>query len=236
VIPIKDNIPTDRAPLVTLALIAACVIVYLLTIPGGSLFDGPDAQEVLKYGAIPHALTHGTAPPHALSPWETVLTSMFVHGSFLQLAVNMLFLWIFGNTIEDTTGRIKYVVLYLLGGVAALALTVALEPNSLAPIVGSSGAVAAVLGGYVMVYGNARVLAFSLIPFYVTAVEVPIAVMVVVWFVVQAVFGVTGATTPTGGGGFAADIASVGGFAFGLATIRLLATNRKPVPPRVPVY
>ncbi len=235
-IPIKDNIPTDRAPVVTLALIAVSVIVYALTISGGSLFGGPGPAEVLKYGAIPHALTHGSAPPHALSPWKTVLTSMFVHGSLLQLAFNMLFLWIFGNTIEDATGRIKYVLLYLLGGVAALAVTVALEPNSMAPIVGSSGAVAAILGGYVLLYAKARVLAFSLIPLYVTVVEVPIAVMVVLWFVVQVVFGITDVTTPTGGGSVAADIASVGGFAFGLATIRLLATNRKPVPPRVPVY
>ncbi len=235
-IPIKDNIPTDRRPVVTLVLIAVNVIVYVLMIHNGSLFGGPDAQEIVKYGAIPHALVHGNAPAHALVPWKTAFTSMLVHGSLLALAVNMLFLWIFGNTIEDTTGRIKYVVLYVLGGIAALALQVLLTPNSMAPIVGSSGAVAAVLGGYVLLYANARVLAFSLIPFYVTVVEVPIVVMVIAWFLVQAVFGATDVTTPTGGGGVVADLASVGGFVFGAAAIRVLATNRKPVPPRVPVF
>ncbi len=236
-IPIKDNIPTDRAPVVTLALILANVVVYLLTIAhGGSLWSGPDAHDVLRYGAVPHALTHGTAPANAISPWQTVFTWMFVHGSLLQLAVNMLFLWIFGNTIEDSTGRIKFVLLYLLGAVAALAVEVILEPNSIVPTVGASGAVAAVLGAYVVLYTGARVLAFAFIPFYVTVVEVPIVVMVAAWFVLQAVFAATDVTTPTGGGGAVAYVAHVGGFVFGVATIRLLATRRKAVPPRVPVY
>jgi membrane associated rhomboid family serine protease len=235
VIPLKDNIPTDRAPIVTLGLIAVNVVVYVLTLSNGSLFGGPGAPEVIKYGAIPHALVHGSAPAHALDPWATVFTSMFVHGSLLMLAVNMLFLWIFGNTIEDAMGRVKYLLFYVLGGIAALALMVVLEPNSEAPIVGAQGAVAAVLGGYVVLYGSARVLAFSLIPFWATAVEVPIVVMVVAWFIVQAVFGFTDVTTPTGDGGIVGDIASLGGFLFGLATVKLLATNRKSIPPhRVP--
>ncbi len=232
--PIKDNIPTDRAPVITIALIAANAIVYLLTIGGGSLLSGPSAQTLIKYGATPYALTHGSAPPHALSPWATVFTSMFVHGSIVALAVNMLFLWIFGNTIEDAMGRVRFVLFYFLGGIAALALVVVLAPNSPAPIVGAQGAVAAVIGGYLLLYTDARVLTFSLIPFWVTAVEVPIVVMVVVWFVVQAAFGLTDVTSPTSG--VMADLASVGGFAFGVATIRPLATNRKPVPPRVPVH
>ena len=236
-IPIKDNLPNDRAPVVTVALILANVVVYLLAVGhGGSLWSGPDAHQVLRYGAIPHALTHGSAPNGALAPWQTVFTSMFLHGSFLHLVVNMLFLWIFGNTIEDSTGRLRFVVLYFGGGVAALALEVVLEPNSTAAIVGAQGAIAAILGGYTLLYGRARVLAFSLIPFYVTAVEVPIAVMVAVWFAVEAVFGATDVITPLGGGGAVADIASVGGFLFGLATIKLLATRLKPIPPRVPVY
>ncbi len=234
-IPIKDNIPTDRVPVVTVALIVINVVVYVLTLRHGSLFGGPDAGEALKYGAVPSALTGGAAPPGALSPGVTVITSLFVNGSLLALAVNMLFLWIFGNTIEDAMGRIKFVLFYVVGGVAALALAVVLEPNSPAPIVGAAGSVAAVIGGYVMLYANARVLSFSVIPLYFGAVEVPIVVLVVAWFVVQVIFGVTDVTAPTGGGGAVADIASLGGFLFGMATIKLLATNLKPVPPRVPV-
>ncbi len=236
-IPIKDNIPNDRLPVVTLGLILANVIVYMLAIAhGGSLWSGPDAHEVVRYGAVPHALIHGTAPSGAVAPWLTVFTSMFLHGSFLHLAVNMLFLWIFGNTIEDSTGRFRFAALYICGGVAALALDVLLEPNSTAAIVGSQGAVAAAIGGYTLLYRKARVLAFSLIPFYVTVVEVPIPVMVGAWFVIEAVFGATDVITPLGGGGVVADVASIGGFVFGLATITLLVARRKPVPPRVPVY
>ena len=236
-IPIKDNIPNDRAPVVTLALILANVVVYVIAVAhGGSLWSGPDAHEVLRYGAIPHALTHGSAPSDALAPWQTVFTSMFLHGSLLHLVVNMLFLWIFGNTIEDSTGRLRFVALYLCGGVVALALQVVLEPNSTAAIVGAQGAIATILGGYTLLYRRARVLAFSLIPFYATVVEVPILVMVAVWFAVEAVFGATDVITPLGGGGVVADIASVGGFLFGLATIKLFAARRRPIPPRVPVY
>jgi membrane associated rhomboid family serine protease len=237
VIPIKDNLPNDRAPVVTLGLILANVVLYLIAVGhGGSLWSGPDAHEVLRYGSIPHALTHGPAPSGALTPWQTVFTSMFLHGSFLHLVVNMLFLWIFGNTIEDSTGRLRFLTLYICGGVVALALVVGLEPNSTAAIVGAQGAIAAILGGYTLLYRRARVLAFSLIPFYVTAVEVPIPVMVAAWFVVEAAFGATDVITPLGGGGVVTDVASVGGFLFGLATIKLLAARRKPIPPRLPVY
>ena len=144
-IPIKDNIPTDRFPLVTVALILANVIVYLLSIRhGGSLISGPDTQEIVKYGATPYALTHpgvhcGLIGPtelgcgrgvSGLPAWETVFTAMFMHASILHLAGNMLFLWIFGNTVEDAMGPIRFIVFYLLGGVAALALQVAVGPNS----------------------------------------------------------------------------------------------------------
>ena len=147
VIPIKDNIPTDRFPFVTVALILANVVVYLLAIRhGGSFFSGPDTQEVVKYGAIPYTLTHngahcaefaqqtlaGTQPigvfcngqllpdgsiahiaSNALPTWETVFTSMFMHGSFLHIAGNMLFLWIFGNNVEDSMGPVKFIFFYL---------------------------------------------------------------------------------------------------------------------------
>ena len=161
-IPIKDNIPTDRFPFVTVALIVANVIVYLLAIRhGGSLISGPDTQEIVKYGATPYALTHsgvhcGLVTPSELGcgrgvsglpPWETVFTAMFMHASILHIAGNMLFLWIFGNNVEDAMGPVRFILFYLLGGVAALALQVAIGPNTVAPTVGASGAIAAVLGG-----------------------------------------------------------------------------------------
>jgi membrane associated rhomboid family serine protease len=265
VIPIKDNIPTDRFPLVTIILIALNVVVYLLTIRhGGSLISGPDTNEVVKYGAIPYAITHpgdhcgiaevgsqfssaqaivcqgqpgvsGT-PTNYIPTWETVFTSMFMHGSILHIAGNMLFLWIFGNNIEDSMGPVKFIFFYLLGGIAALALQVAIAPNSTVPTIGASGAIAAVLGGYILLYPGARVLTLVIIILFFTVIELPALVMIGVWFVEQALFSALDLTHPTGGAGGVAYFAHIGGFLFGLATIRLLATNVKSVPPRFPVY
>jgi membrane associated rhomboid family serine protease len=265
VIPIKDNIPTDRFPVVTFVLILINVVAYILAIRhGGSLFSGPVTSEIVKFGAIPRALTHpgvhcaavaptsdpqssgmvcnnavlainGIAPENPLPAWETVFTSMFMHASLIHIAGNMLFLWIFGNNVEDSMGPIKFIVFYLLSGIAALALQVAVSPNSMAPTVGASGAIAGVLGGYILLYPRARVLTLVIIIFFVTVIELPATVMLGIWFAIQAIFGAIGLTNPTGGTGVA-YFAHIGGFAFGLLTIRLLATKRKQVPPRVPVY
>jgi membrane associated rhomboid family serine protease len=271
VIPIKDNMPTDRFPVVTLTLIIVNVIAYLLAIRhGGSIWSGPSGSEVVKYGAIPYELTHGgrhcaefvrqtafgqqlagtfcdgqTLPDHTIAhvggqgripTFETVLTSMFMHASIIHLAGNMLFLWIFGGNIEDSMGRVKFVLFYLLGGVAALALQVVVDPDSVAPTIGASGAIAAVLGGYLLLYPKARVLTLVFIILFVTVIELPAIVMLGIWFAEQAVFGAVGLTNPTGGGGGVAYFAHVGGFAFGVATIKLLATRRKAAPAPRPVY
>jgi membrane associated rhomboid family serine protease len=269
VIPIKDNIPTDRFPFVTALLIVANVVAYLLAIRhGGSFFSGPDAQAVMKFGAIPDALTHpgahcaavarqtlsgpeslgivcntgllnasGIPAQNPLPAWETVFTSMFMHGSFLHIAGNMLFLWIFGNNIEDSMGPVKFIVFYLLGGIAALALQVAIDPSSTAPTIGASGAIAGVLGGYILLYPRARVLTLVIIIFFVTVIELPATIMLGLWFVIQALFAAVNLTDPTGGGGGGvAYFAHIGGFAFGLVAIKLFATKVKQIPPRFPVY
>jgi membrane associated rhomboid family serine protease len=267
VIPLKDNIPTNRFPFVTVALILANVIVYILAIRhGGSIISGPDTQNVIKYGAIPYSLTHsgvpcgefaqqtvaGTQPigvfcngerlpdgtiahvPSAgtLPSWETIFTAMFMHASILHIGGNMLFLWIFGNNVEDAMGPIKYLFFYVLGGIAALALQVAVGPNSAAPTLGASGAIAAVLGGYILLYPRARVLTLVFIILFFTVVELPAILVLGFWFLEQAVFAAANLTNPTGGGGGVAYFAHIGGFAFGLATIKLLATRRREIPPR----
>jgi membrane associated rhomboid family serine protease len=256
VIPIKDNIPTDRFPFVTLGLIVANFVVYFLAVShGGSIISGPDLHEVVKYGAIPYALTHpgvhctvlaakaGTelACGHGILPgtiptWETVFTSMFMHASILHILGNMIFLWIFGNNVEDAMGPLKFLGFYILGGLAALGLQVAISPDSTAPTLGASGAIAAVLGGYILLYPRARVFTLLLIVFFVTVIELPAFVLLAIWFVEQAVFGLANLTNPSGAGGGVAYFAHVGGFGFGLLTVKLLATKRKPVPPPYPVY
>jgi membrane associated rhomboid family serine protease len=232
-LPFKDNIPTGRFPYVTVGLILVNLIAYLVAvIHGGSVIGGPDTHELLRYGATPHALTHPSehTAPDALPAWETVFTSMFIHASVVQLAVNMLFLWIYGNNVEGSLGHAKYLVFYLLSGIAALALVVALQPNSTAPIVGSGGAVAGVLGAHAVLYTRARVVTLVFLPLFLTAIETPSAVMIGVWFAVQAVFGIVNLTDPTGGGGVVACFASVGGFIFGAVAIR--AVRAAPVTPR----
>jgi membrane associated rhomboid family serine protease len=261
VIPIKDNIPTDRFASVTFTLILANVIVYFLAVRhGGSLISGPDTHEVVKYGAIPYALTHpgkhcglvqtlqgqvvacrgqaralGT-PSGFIPTWQTAFTSMFMHASIIQIAGNMLFLWIFGNNVEDSMGPLRFVAFYLLGGLAALALQVAIEPNSTSPTIGASGAIAGVLAGYIVMYPRARILTFVIIILFFTVIEIPALVMLGIWFAGQAAFAAANLTNPLGGGGAVAYFAHIGGFAFGAAAITLFAKRRKQVPPRVPVY
>jgi membrane associated rhomboid family serine protease len=250
VIPLKDNIPTDRFPVVTVALILANAIVYLLAIRhGGNVISGPDTYEVVKYGSVPDFLTHcslsshvlvlggryGCAPSGGPTIWETAFTAMFMHASIIHIGGNMLFLWIFGNNVEDTLGRVKFLAFYIAGGLAALGLQVAVDPTSTAPTLGASGAIAAVLAGYIVLYPRARVLTIVFIVFLFTIIELPAWVMLGVWFAEQAAFGAAGLTNPTGSSGGVAYFAHIGGFAFGLLTIRLLARRRKTVPPRRPL-
>jgi membrane associated rhomboid family serine protease len=254
VIPLKDNIPTGRFAFVTAGLILANVVVYLLAIRhGGSLISGPTPQQEVKYGAIPFALTHpadqcglvqngqaigcvkGTLSG-AIPTWQTVFTAMFMHASIIHIGGNMIFLWIFGNNVEDSMGPVKFLGFYLVGGIVALALQVAVAPNSTAPTLGASGAIAAVLGGYIVLYPRSRVLTLVIIILFFTVIELPAWVMLGIWFAEQAVFAAVGLTTPTGSGGGVAYFAHIGGFVFGLLAIRLLATKRKEAPPRVPVY
>ncbi|MBV9466602.1 MAG: rhomboid family intramembrane serine protease, partial [Solirubrobacterales bacterium] len=135
----------------------------------------------------------------------------------------------------DSMGPLKYLAFYIVAGLAALALQVAVDPNSTAPTIGASGAIAGVLGGYILIYPRARVLTLVFIVLLFTVIELPAVVMLGVWFAEQALFGAANLTNPTGGGGGVAYFAHIGGFAFGLATIKLLATRRKQIPPRIPV-
>lgn len=263
--PIKDNIPLARFPIVTVVLVAVNVIVYLLEIRhGGSFFGGPPDSVAVHYGAIPYELTHpgshcdlatvagaeggavssiacqgqvsvvGSPSPQPAT-WETVFTSMFLHGSFLHIFGNMLFLAIFGPTVEDTMGRMRFVVFYLLGGLLALAAQVLVDPGSTGPTLGASGAIAAVLGGYILLYPRARILSLVFIVFFVTIIEVPALVLLGFWFLEQLYFGLAGLASPLGGGEGVAYFAHIGGFAFGLLAIRVFA-RRQANRPRMPLY
>ena len=249
--PLKDNIPLQRVPLVTILLVAINVVVYLLEIRhGGSFFSGPSEQVAVRWGAIPYELTHpgdhcalitdhgiggsvsevacqgepgvhGT-PPSQPATGITAFSSMFLHASFLHIFGNMLFLAIFGPTLEDRIGRLKFLAFYLLGGLVALGAQVAINPDSSAPTLGASGAIAAVLGAYILLWPKARILSLVFIIFFVTIIEVPALVILGIWFGTQLWFGLSGLSSSVGGEGVA-YFAHIGGFVFGLLVIRLLA-------------
>ncbi len=275
--PLKDNLPTDRLPLVTIALILINVIVYF-GIQHGGITSGSRDAEVVKYGVIPYKVTHpgkqcgesatATAPgqeavlldthgsvvcegqvehttagvpvtiqhtPSGPSAWLTLLTGMFLHGSILHLLGNMLFLFIFGATVEDSMSRLRYLLFYLLGGLAAIGLQIAVAPNAAVPTIGASGAIAAVLGAYILLYPRARIVTVVFIVLLFTLIELPAWAMLGFWFAEQAVFSATSLANPMGSaGGGVAYMAHVGGFLFGAAAIRLFVQRRKQVLPRVP--
>jgi len=257
VFPLKDNIPTDRTAFVTIAFIAINVIVYFVLQKGG-IFSGPSDTGVVDYGAIPYEVTHpgkecaitgqqiacegqaGVSGTAADQPATilTIFSSMFMHGSILHLGGNMLFLWIFGNNVEDSMGPVKFILFYLLGGVAALAGQIIIEPNAAVPTIGASGAVAAVLGGYILLYPRARVVTLILIIFFFTIIELPAMLILGFWFLQQVAFGYFDLANPAGGGGGVAYFAHIGGFVFGLLAIKLFASREKDYspPPKYPVY
>jgi membrane associated rhomboid family serine protease len=239
VFPLKDNIPTDRMPMITIALIALNVLAYFFFQKGGFSLGDPTSLEyqcnVIEYGAIPREITDpgtqvpsgpGCAAPSAPAVL-TVFTAMFMHGGLLHLGGNMLFLWIFGNNVEDSMGRVAFLLFYLLGGIAALAAQIVIDPDSTVPTIGASGAVAGVLGGYLLLFPRARVVTVIFIIFFFTILELPAILILGFWFLQQVLFGYFDLADPTGGGGGVAYFAHIGGFAFGLVAIKLFATRRR---------
>jgi membrane associated rhomboid family serine protease len=237
VFPIKDNIPTLRFPVVTVTLIVINVVAYFFWQRGGFTLGNPTSEHYLcnlvDYAEIPFEVTHpgeqvGTqgCPPPTVPTWVTLFTSMFMHGGLLHLGGNMLFLWIFGNNVEDSMGPLKFIAFYLLAGLAATALNVAIDPNATVPNIGASGAIAGVLGGYLLLFPGARVITLVFIIFFVTIIELPAVWILGFWFIQQVLFGVLELDS-SGGEGGVAYFAHIGGFVFGLLAIRLFADERK---------
>jgi membrane associated rhomboid family serine protease len=247
VFPLRDNIPTERLPIVTIVLIVANVLAYFFFQHGTITLGDPSSEAYLRNlvqnATIPYELTHwgqhciiqgqniacGNVgnPPGYAPTWATPLLSMFMHGGLLHLGGNMLFLWIFGNNVEDSMGPVRYFLFYILGGLAATALQVLVGSNSTVPNIGASGAIAAVLGGYLVLFPRARVVTFVFIVFFFTIVELPAIFFLGIWIAQQALFGYLGLTQPAGGGGGVAYFAHIGGFAFGLAAIKLFASEAR---------
>jgi membrane associated rhomboid family serine protease len=213
--PISDDNPRHIQPIVTSSLIGACVLVFLWQI---SLGDYRGQAAVMQFGMIPARLFgYGeVSPAFAVVPgWATVLTSMFMHGGFMHLGLNMLFLWIFGDNVEDSMGHARYLVFYLLCGVAAAVAQGAINPTSTIPMVGASGAISGVLGAYMLLHPHATVRTLIFIGLFVTIVHVPALFVLGIWFLMQIVSGML----PSSGEGGVAFFAHIGGFVAGMALV-----------------
>jgi membrane associated rhomboid family serine protease len=216
-IPLRDRNPTRRTPIVTIGLIAACFVAWAIEL--SVIASGGEAgleRFFGRWGAVPAditaALEHGDYFGQAILG---MVTSMFLHGSWLHILGNMLYLWIFGNNVEDRLGRIPFLIFYLVGGIAAALTQVVIDPQSQVPLVGASGAIAAALGTYIVLYPGARILSLIFLGFFYQLIEVPALVLLGFWFVLQLVngFGALGAATAQGGVAF---FAHIGGFALGV--------------------
>jgi membrane associated rhomboid family serine protease len=248
VFPLKDNIPTDKFPVVTVALIVINVLAYFLWQRGGITLGDPSSphyfDNLVRYSEFPYEVTHpgqqcipvnettfecakSYGAQYNLPPtYLTVFTAMFMHGGLLHLGGNMLFLWIFGNNVEDSMGPVKFLIFYLLAGLAATAGQLLVGPDAKVPNLGASGAIAGVLGGYILLFPRARVVTVIFIVFFFTIVELPALAILGFWFIQQLLFGYFDLNSGGVGGGVA-YFAHIGGFAFGLLAIKLFADERK---------
>ena len=220
-IPIHDDNPTHRRPIVTIALIVACVLVYFWQI---SLGPRAAAGAVYSFGFIPAVLFTDTALPPELAvvpAGVTLFTSMFLHGGFMHLAGNMLYLWVFGNNIEDVCGHLRFLLFYLLCGVAAAFAQALPNPASEVPMIGASGAISGLLGAYLLLFPHARV--HVLIPFGILWMhQIPAGWVLGFWFVFQLLSGLTADPTQPG----VAFLAHIGGFVAGMALIFVFRDRR----------
>ena len=210
-IPIRDENPTRKTPFVTIALIAINVFVFVM-----QMLQPPEVQQqfVFAWGAIPRDITMGwDLLPTIPVAWLTLFTSMFMHGGLMHLGGNMLYLWIFGNNVEDRLGHIQFLFFYIIGGLVAALSHVLFDPSSQIPMVGASGAISAVLGAYMLAYPKARVVVLLWIVFFVRFIRVPAILMLGVWFVMQ-ISGFFGDMSREGGG--VAWLAHIGGFVAGV--------------------
>lgn len=231
-LPLKDINPTERTPVATISLIVINVVVYIFQF---SLGPKVGQAIIAAYGATPFEITHlqdlvgavnigGYRLIHYPGPhpiFLTLLTSMFMHAGFFHLGGNMLYLWIFGNNIEDILGPVKFIIFYILSGLFAHALHIASSPSSLIPTVGASGAISGLLGAYLIAFPRARVLTLVFLGFFIRLAILPAAVIIIFWFFIQFIYGLASLGGMQTGG--VAWFAHIGGFIAGIVLIYAMA-------------
>ncbi|HEY8555240.1 MAG TPA: rhomboid family intramembrane serine protease [Burkholderiales bacterium] len=231
--PLRDDNPSFLTPYATYAIVALNVLVWVFL--QGFGMEPRLSASVCTLGLIPGELL-GTVPPGASfqigpstycqltgsSAWHTLLTSMFMHGSWFHIISNMWFLWIFGNNVEDSMGHVRFALFYVLCGLAAAALQILSNPDSVVPMVGASGAIGGVMGAYILLYPRVHVHMLIFLGFFVTTVAVPAVFMLGYWFVLQ----LLGGLASTGAEGGVAFWAHVGGFVAGAVLVLLFRDPR----------
>jgi membrane associated rhomboid family serine protease len=211
-IPLKDNIPTKTTPIITISLILVNIFVFLWQ---RFLLEGIPGEAIFRtYGLVPNEFLSAVTSRWDLLPFNTltVFTSMFLHAGVFHLAGNMLYLWIFGNNVEDAMGRSRFVLFYLLSGIVAAAFQFFYDPTAKIPMIGASGAVSGVLGAYLVLFPYARVSTLIFIVIFIKIVRLPAILLLSIWFFIQVFFSQ---------GEGVAWYAHIGGFIFGVLTIRL---------------
>lgn len=221
-LPLRDENPTRRFPAVTILIIALNVAVFF----GQALSPRGLDYYAARMGVVPYELTHSesVAPGRRLAPGLTLLAAMFLHGSLFHLLGNMLYLWIFGNNVEDELGAVRFTLFYLVCGLAAAFTQVLFSPDSRVPMIGASGAIAGVLGAYFILYPHARVMTLVFLFIFIQIVPIPAAFVLGIWFLAQVL--------NVGLGGGVAWFAHIGGFLAGIALIlvhRFLRPRPAPV-------
>ena len=219
-IPLKDDNPTNSTPIITYIIIGICVVVFLLEISSPNYSSG---ALFYSWGVIPASLVHNLQVPeeiYRVPPMATLITSMFMHGGFMHLIGNMLYMWIFADNIEDELGKTKFIIFYILSGIAAALTQVYMNTESTVPMVGASGAIGGVLGAYIINHPRAKVLVLIPLGFFTQIIKVPAIFVLGIWFILQFV---SSAFSSSSGGGVAYG-AHIGGFIFG--AIAILFFNR----------
>lgn len=216
-IPLRDANPTRRVPVVSLGLIAASSAVFLYELGLESTDAGAGLSAFFEqFGVVPADVSAAFAAGDLVSPAGlSLVTSQFLHAGWLHLVGNMVYLWIFGNNIEDRLGRPLFVLFYLAGGVVAALAQVAIDPGSTVPLVGASGAISATLGAYLVLYPGARVLSLVFLGFFYQLVEIPALFVLGFWFIFQLIDGFLALGAPSSVEGGVAFFAHIGGFVVG---------------------
>ena len=221
-IPLRDTLRSRTFPIVTVGLLLLNVLIFFQQLKAGPLGE----RLVFAYGLVPARLVHwdDLGGPAGVARWLPLVTSQFLHGGFLHLAGNLLYLWIFGDNVEDRLGHVRFLLFYLLCGVAAGLTQVAFDPSSPIPTVGASGAIAGVLGAYLVSFPRARVLTFVPVFFIPWLIEIPAVIFLLLWFGMQVLSGLASFGRELTGG--VAWWAHVGGFVTGIALVWALAPSR----------